>query len=61
MVHLFEDLVHFLGPDKRFGILIVEANEFLDDRDQLRHAFENTAPDSFACNLPKPALYQIQP
>jgi len=61
MAHLFEDLLHLLGPDKRSWILIVDAYELVNGFDQLRDTFEHTAPDSFARNFPKPALDQIEP
>jgi hypothetical protein len=51
MIHLFEDLVHFLGPDKRFWVLVVDPDELLDGFDQIRHAFKDTPPDALACDL----------
>ena len=61
MIHLFEDLIHFLGPDKRFWVLVVDPDELLDGFDQIRHAFKDTPPDAFACDLPEPAFHQIEP
>lgn len=61
MADLFQDLLNFFGPDKGFGILIVDADELLNGLDQLRDAFENATPDSFACNFTEPALHQIEP
>ena len=61
MADLFQDLVNLFGPDKGFGILIVDADELLNGLDQIRDTLENTAADSFARNFTKPALDQIEP
>jgi len=49
MAELFEDLLHFLGPDKRPGILIVDTDELLDRFDQLWHTFEHATQIPLSC------------
>src|SRR5271165_218780 len=61
MADLFQDLVNLFGPDKGFGVLIVDADELLNGMDQLRDTLKNTTADSFARNFTKPALDQIEP
>ena len=59
MVHLVEDLVDTLGPDKWFGILVVDFDVILNRFDQVFHAFEGAAANPFSSDLAKPSLHQI--
>ena len=61
MINLFQDYLNFLGPHKRFRVLIIYLNEFFDSGNQLWNTCEDTSADSLACEFSEPSLHKIQP
>ncbi len=61
MADFFQYLVHFLGPCKRFWILIVDLNESFDGSSEFRNASEHTSSNSLASDFSEPAFDQIEP
>ena len=43
MRDLLQNVVDCFGPHERFGVLVIEPNELVARRDQLRHAREDAA------------------
>ena len=61
MLDLLQNVVDGFGPHERLGVLVIEPNELVDRRDQLRHAREDASPNALARNLPEPPLDEVQP
>ena len=61
MRDLLQNVVVCFGPHERFGVLVIEPNELVARRDQLRHAREDAAPNARARDLTDPPLEEIQP
>ena len=60
-VELLDDRIHRGGPDKRLGVGVLSEEKLLNGHFQVFDADKDSAPDSFAGQLSKPALDQIQP
>ena len=61
MLDLLQNVVDCFGPHERLGVLVIEPNELVDRRNQLRHAFEDALPNALARDLPEPPLDEVQP
>jgi len=61
MRYLLENRIDVLGPDKRFGIVVVEANIVLDCGNQVRHTVKDTSSDTLASDFAEPTFHEIQP
>jgi len=61
MGKFFEDLIDFLSPDERLGLLIIKPNEILNARNKLRNASKHATSDLLAGQFSEPAFDQIQP
>ena len=59
MIDLVEDFIDTLGPDKRFGILIVGFDVILNRFNQVFDAFEDAPTNPFSGDLAKPSFHQI--
>ena len=59
MRDLLQTVVDGSGPHKRLGALVIEPNELVDRRSQLRHTVEGASPN--ACALTEPLLDEVQP
>ena len=57
MRDLLQTVVDGLGPHKRLGVLVIEPNELIDRRPQLRHVVEDASPHA----LTEPPLDEVQP
>lgn len=49
------------GPDKDTRVLIGLIQVILNGRDQIGHAVERSAPDSFIRQVAEPSFHQIEP
>lgn len=52
MLDLFQNVADGFGPHERLGVLVMEPDELVDGRNQLRHTREDTAPNALARDLP---------
>ena len=57
MRDLLQTVVDGLGPHERLGALVIEPNELVDRRSQLRHTVEGASPHA----LTEPPLDEVQP
>lgn len=61
MLDLLQNVVDCFGPHERLGVLVIEPNELLHGRDQLRHALKDALPNALARDFTEPPLDEIQP
>ena len=61
MGELFKDLINSLGPDKRFGLPIINLNELFNASHKLRDTPKHAPANFFTCQFGKPSLDQVQP
>ena len=58
MRDLFQTVVDGLGPHERLGALVIEPNELVDRRPQLRHTVDDASPN--ARGLTEPPFDEVQ-
>ena len=61
MANFYEDLINTFRPNKRFRILIIDPDEFLDSGNEFRHALKDSSPNPLAAQFGKPSLDQVKP
>jgi len=61
MTDFFKELVDFLGPNERPGLLVVNPNIFLDGSDKVRNAVKDSSSYLLSRQFTEPSFDQVQP